>query len=444
MLKVPIRRVFKKLEEVIEFLKVIFEKQKEMLTNTYNQYECSRLIYGRQFAIIFNYLNGSKNKKIIKYINKYLTNNKINEENQNYVISIDFESKDKLKTMYEYVPLYIQNLYIKNNLSVEQIFAESKIIKKDYKGLYSYLTVLDQLEKDTILIYNNLTKHFPISQTVLFCNDETSTEEIISFLYRAIKCKQNILFTIIKCEALNKDNGNLILNLLSDLYIEKTQLNSMILFVYADKNSNLIQQITKKDGHKHFRFNESLKKSELLLNDSNEIKVYFAEVSGLGKSKMIQKEFETKYKYKGYKYYYFPIGGDINRNDLLKRLKDLNEYKYFFHLDLLDTNKINLIREFLFLFLITKSFTLNDDIFYYGDNFKIKIEVSNSFDNYLSKFPILTFLKKEMIKKNNLAPFDISSKDILDNEQIVSNYLKMLKENKINEFNLLLKIILQN
>ncbi len=78
---------------------------------------------------------GSKNRIIIKYINKYLTNNKISTENQNFNnIMVDLESKDKLKTMYEYVPLYIENLYINNNLSIETIFSKSKINKIDHKG----------------------------------------------------------------------------------------------------------------------------------------------------------------------------------------------------------------------------------------------------------------------------------------------------------------------
>ena len=82
----------------------------------------------------------------------------------------------------------------------------------------------------------------------------------------------------------------------------------------------------------------------------------------MGKSTLIKNSFLEK----KLKYIYFPIGGDINRKQILQRLNNLdlkNNQKIGFHLDLYDTNQTEIISEFLFSFLITKCYHLsNEDI----------------------------------------------------------------------------------
>ena len=108
-------------------------------------------------------------------------------------------------------------------------------------------------------------------------------------------------------------------------------------------------------------------------NKINEIMVYSSSQSGLGKSTRIYNEFEGEIHFF---YKYFPLGGDISRKDIILRLLQLSpEKSYGFHLDLYDSKQTELIREFLFSFLITKSYCQNEDIFYYGNEFKIKIEI---------------------------------------------------------------------
>ena len=47
-----------------------------------------------------------------------------------------------------------------------------------------------------IKMFLKLTGTFPIAQNILLTNSETSTGEIYSFVYRAIKFRFNILFII--------------------------------------------------------------------------------------------------------------------------------------------------------------------------------------------------------------------------------------------------------
>ena len=66
-----------------------------------------------------------------------------------------------------------------------------------------------------------MTGKYPKAQTTLLCSEVTTTEEIIAFLYRAILCKSNVLFTILKVEQLDLQQSQTILEIMNDLYIQE-------------------------------------------------------------------------------------------------------------------------------------------------------------------------------------------------------------------------------
>ena len=167
-----------------------------------------------------------------------------------------------------------------------------------------------------------------------------------------------------------------------------------------------------------------------ILKDENEIKIYLSDVSGRGKSTKIYKDFEP-FINQNYEYVYFPIGDNITRDEILIRLTELKNKQISLHIDLLETNKLDLIRDFLFSFLIMKYYSKEENIFYYGNEIKIKIEIPNSFDNYFNKFPILDFFEVYRMDINNLEPLIVVN-DITSNVQIVANYLNYKKNNLID------------
>ena len=79
---------------------------------------------------------------------------------------------------------------------------------------------------------------------------------------------------------------------------------------------------------------------------------------------------------KDYKYKYFPIGGNIKSEDIIERLQELKNRKIALHIDILESNKITLIRDFLFRFLIMKCYSKEENIIYYGNEIKIKVEIT--------------------------------------------------------------------
>lgn len=66
-----------------------------------------------------------------------------------------------------------------------------------------------------------------------------------------------------------------------------------------------------------------------------------------------------------FKYIYFRLGGEVKRLIIRRRLTDFqidSNHKYGLHLDLSDTNQIELFEDFLFSFLLLKEYIQNEDI----------------------------------------------------------------------------------
>jgi hypothetical protein len=158
------------------------------------------------------------------------------------------------------------------------------------------------------------------------------------------------------------------------------------------------------------------------------IELIHSDKSGVGKSTLIK----TYVKDQGKKYIYFPLGGVLKREEILQRLQKLElDDNCVIHLDLFDTDEISLMMEFLFSVLITNLYRKDENIFYLSKKIEVKVEIPNSFIDYFAKFPLLTLFRKKKLSIDNLAPLIVSS-DITSNVQIVCNYLRDLKEKRIN------------
>ena len=428
------------LKEIIIELKNIKEDQYKIVKDIYTLNPITRLIYGKQFEFIYNFLMKNIELDSSTYnILKYVTNNNNNKK----PINIKKVNKEnKIHEMFENVNLYLKDLHYLNSINLENIYKNSILLQKNTKGLYSHSCKLEEIEKNVIYCSLSLTGNFPIAQTVLYCNSSTSEEEITAFIYKSIKCEFNALFIIIKPEILDIEKKELLIQLLKDIYSKQSlQMNSCLLFVYSEdkKKKEVIQEIEKLPEHKYYSYDKN-KINNKYYNNIN-IEIYLSEFSGLGKSTLIKNDFKNYIDKYNYEYTYFPIGDDINRNELINRLLKLSNKKIALHLDLNDLYNIKIIREFLFSFLILKFYSQKENIFFYGNEIMIKIEIPNSFINFLDIFPILSFFKIKHITPKEM-PQLIVSKEISSNIQIVCNYLKYI--NQINEKDIYFKNLSNN
>ena len=225
---------------------------------------------------------------------------------------------------------------------------------------------------------------------------------------------------------------------------EKNKVNysfkSCIIFIYKQNNSFLnelekfnIQEIGKNEGKKQ-RISFSLIKGNQKRNSPNKIdnefeniKIFTSDICGLGKSFRIKKIIQSKNK----EYFYFPLGGILNKNiiyeKLFKLIKKLNkEYKDNYekiaiHLDLKESKEISIINEFLFSFLITKFYINSENIIYIPKEIEIYIEISNGFENYISELNILKIFNIENISLDGVPKLELQE----DSKKVFNEILKL-------------------
>jgi len=83
---------------------------------------------------------------------------------------------------------YLKELFRVNNIYLKEIYIDAMLLNKNKKkGIHSHPCSNENIMKNTIYCTLNLTNNFPIAQIVLYCNNLTSKEEIISFIYKSIK-----------------------------------------------------------------------------------------------------------------------------------------------------------------------------------------------------------------------------------------------------------------
>jgi hypothetical protein len=252
------------------------------------------------------------------------------------------------------------NLIKKNELSLDDVY-KNNLIKKEFKQQYIgiYLNSCSNVEKEIIQYFKYFTNNLPLSNTLLMCDENTTTEEIIPFLYRSILCKQNVCFCIARAEYLSKENKTLIINIIKEIF-EKENLKYSLknmkscLFIMT---SNLEDELCKSVFNLKFvKLLENIKDFNKIKIDDKNIKIIYSDSSGVGKSTFIREKAKKEY-------IYFPVGGVISYEDILERLKKLDNEKninmkkdLLFHVDLFDTEKKSLMNDFLYFILVTKTF----------------------------------------------------------------------------------------
>ena len=419
--------VFNKIENELND----FSKKKKA---AYRDMPLIRYIYGRQLKLIYDKIYEKKNNDIYPLLIFISNNSGINKYNIEYNI-------DEEKDIFFNINNYINEIFRTNRKNLDNIMSLDTIRKKDgeseFCGIYTFQAdrINNTLQKSIVLIYKYLTDKKPKAQYILLCNEETSIEELTSFLYRAILCHFKSCFIIAGIEFLKLNQRMAFQILLDELYKKNEErMKSCLIIAYEDNDADIIKGLFSLKNRKSLRNVIKKIENQNIYNFDSKVEIVFSDNVGVGKSAYIRSEIEEKRKRE---YIYFPFGGELTKEEILKRLKELKKMKNLnrasLHLDLYDTDQIELTNEFLFSILINKIYGQNDDIFYLPSDFEIMVEIPNGYADFMKKFPILEIFKKTFLGIENLLPLKVKS--VLDtNVQIVANYLKFLK-NDINCLN---------
>ena len=273
-------------QEIIEKLNYILSELKTRLINAYESKPMIRFIYGYQFNLLSSHLK-QKDDKLIPLL-KYITNDLYKKEVDNFV---PLENELTIQNSINNCEKYLNEVLKINNLDFKKIYETTIIRQKDndkkYQGLYIYLS--KKLEKELYQIYKYLTGNNPIAQNILLCNEDTTNEEITSFLYRSIKCEFESCFIIMGIEILCYSGKITILDLLNHFFPEKIEkINSCIIFLFSNEDSDIYKNLYMEKYTKILYINKfSIQKYE-----GNNIEIIKSDRTGVGKSTQIRKDIE--------------------------------------------------------------------------------------------------------------------------------------------------------
>ena len=474
----------KEFKEIQKFLASAKANINNKLNSIYVQMTTIRFIYGRQIDSLLSHIQGEfPINSFLRYILN-LTNSKIevkegdkafDRKTKDYINEIEKYNSDS----FDFIQNYIISLFKKNGTSIEDHYKNISIKNtKDLKGLYTYISELDSMEEDILQIFLDKIGKIPIAQNILISSKETSYEEMQAFFNRAILCKYNTLFVVeingsfsdyqLRCMNIfidklltyknekynekNRDNNKEVEKYDTHLYMD-----SCLVFIYNKKSESFLNDLKnfKPKNLKMDKTNHSLNRMTTSSQSSfsssfdplrqelyNKTHIIQSEICGLGKSTQIK----NRIKQSGKKYIYFPLGGNITKDQIYVKLKEImkdinnkttNNYEYIaIHLDLFDSkeNIVSILNEFLFSFLITKFYSNNENVIHIPTDIEIYIEIPNTFKDFISNYSILKSFKIEeeddIITIEHLPEFNLP----LDKINIFKNMLGMTDNNKIYDW----------
>ena len=478
-----------KLENLINYLYSLKDEIENQTEKFYINNEYIRFFYGKIldfinqslklekynellpiFQVITNYKISNNMPKYIYHLDNNLeiqNNNYINEndyfdderfdeeinddkDNNNKEIVVKVNPLNNFVNMLVNISDFFQKVLEKNNISsIDQFFKcnEINIVeeKEKYRGVYIINCSDENNDKKIIIYFKELTNSYPIRSTLLLCNEETTKEEITSFLFRVFLCPIQTLFILSKSDSLTKANKIYLVMKISELLnIYKNNMKSILIILHSDEDSEIKKgfNIVKDVNIFENKFDQKIK-DDSYINSFEKIKnttIIKSDLCGIGKSTKIV----SLIKNTSTEYIYFQIGGVFTRKNLFERVKkemliNNENKKYLIHIDLVYTELDELIKEFLFKFLIMRYYDYDNNVFCYSSsNVNIYIEIHNEIHNYLEKYPILKFCNCETLDSIKLLPlmedknFGIKYKKVENSKiQIVSQIFQYLKEKKI-------------
>ena len=192
----------KEFGKIKDYLFKVKNDYKNQLNTIYENEKYLRLLYGKLFRKVKLHQEG--NGEIYEMI-RYILNKTSNEDTikdgdlYNEKSGKDFEDQynEYTKKIFVHISQYLISLFKKNDSNLQKHFDDMKIKEKDkFKGISIKKCTKISMEEYILGLFMEKLGKLPIAQNILICSNETSIEEIQSFLYRAILCDSNTLFTV--------------------------------------------------------------------------------------------------------------------------------------------------------------------------------------------------------------------------------------------------------
>lgn len=281
---------------------------------------------------------------------------------------------------------------------------------------------------------------FPEPSTILFCRTSTTLEEILLLLRRCfspIAMSKKQLFCVANVENLSFELQEGLVNEIKRLQIEFDQVQPYLLALVCCSAGAQQQHII--DEFHAFVTNTAGVSNETLFQLFSAMRpetfVISSDVPGLGKTETLRAMAFNKNP--PLTLLTFPIGDQVNSQEVVKRLRQLRLSKFqVLHLDISSVSDVVLVNTMLFELLIIGSVASGTLIYHLPGDCPVFIEIANTINHgLLISLPIC------MCFKNQNLSWDINrlivSTEILSPLQIVCNYLSALDSRSLSKTNIL-------
>ena len=286
----------------------LFKEYEQEITKAYKNKPYIRFFYGPLFLSI---LETFKKDNEISFLLKSISNGKITEVPPFGQFTISDNAS--FSEIFSVINNYVEECFTLNRLNLQRIFQENKLNDKK-EGLYR-IAVFTDIEKNLLILYRKLTDNFPLSNTVLFCNEHTSNEEIKAFLFLSFRCDYPILFCLLGIEKLDSEKRVRTIKLINkfDKKYGK-EMRACLVIIYL-KNSEMKGPLSKIIPDSRMILLDEKDEKEFKYS-ANNIEIFTSERAGFGKSNEIETKTNREMKY----YKYFPLGGEFTRKEIIQRL----------------------------------------------------------------------------------------------------------------------------
>ena len=149
----------------------------------------------------------------------------------------------------------------------------------DKKGIFIYGN--KNIYEQALKFYKCLVGKIPPKYSILLCNEETTLEELLAFLYLSLLCKFHSLFIILKPDKL-KISLQIALQEKIESF-ENSQINSLIIILFNNiGESDIGKELLT------IKFIKKIEDPKIILDIINEIEVVSSTLAGYGKSTYIE------------------------------------------------------------------------------------------------------------------------------------------------------------
>ena len=443
-LKLRTEDIEKDLEKITQMQIAFYVPDKETKLSFY--------IFGNQFNDLYQYMLNINNKNHstelnikINHLIDYITHNNFDfklEKNSfkitdNEPISISNNTEKILMP----ISAGLAKIFKYNKITSNESLYEKNFITNNADSLSSKICLFKyetNLYMELLGVYIHYTSALPLAQTTLICNEDTTTEEIMCFLYKVLYCKAKVLFFIVNTFLLSSDKVKFIQTFIEENYlsdVQSTSTSPVLMFGYNDERNPIYEALQRKDIHV-IRV-PSVNVEEQIKNDLRDMNITLvtADESGRGKTFYIRKQAEHM------EYTYFPIGSHILPEKLVIRLRKVKfTQNTTLHIDLTEhyamtPYNLTKLHDFLFRLLVLKVYNYKEDFICLYHNTKIFVEIPNGFLRFVELFPFLSRFKTVKISGFVELDYQVENDKLLEessNLNILMNYITMTNFEKFN------------